>query len=526
MSEPDLAIVDLHGRIAALNADYVTAPPLVDPREARVNDLYYARSDRRLYVIFADSYVFYSDDSLHTLREVREVNYEGGALVPRSRQSIDMIVDTMDDSVLLVGRDRRGNGGAESGVVWRKPRGAPGFFRHDAVTPAWRTTKLGNIAAGFFGADRRRLVAFGIYPTDDARLYFSLDDGLTWRAQPMGEYFMHHVHEVYLPRRANSSRTARLWATGGDDPSGERSGLVSFDSLGADGALGPGRRAFRERPGFRIVGLTGNGTHVFAGNESVAGGVLRLHDNDESAAAQDFEVVLGKSRHDYHQFRSMVATHDGVLVSGTDSYGYTGDTVRADSGGHLYVSNNDGASFVEIPLGARWVTSIAYDDAFFWIATSASSEAGPDFSDMRASLLRLRKPSPYTLLAAPYVSKVLVADSSPLYRKAGFPTFPSPSLAPGERTFRVDMSAYDQLGVFVDSSGPGTLVLEGLAFQNWQLDEDPWHDVRTITLPGPTRKVFEIAGADRLYRHYRLRNAGTEAIAMRWLAVVGRRTRA
>ena len=115
--------------------------------------------------------------------------------------------------------------------------------------------------------------------------------------------------------------------------------------------------ALRERPGYRLVGLAGDGKHVYIGNESLSGGMLRILDNAQSIALHDFEYVLGKHRHDYHQFRSMVATADGLLAAATDSYAFTGDTIRADSGGFLYVSNDGGASFREISLGMKWVTA-------------------------------------------------------------------------------------------------------------------------------------------------------------------------
>jgi hypothetical protein len=81
----------------------------------------------------------------------------------------------------------------------------------------------------------------------------------------------------------------------------------------------------------------GNGKHVFIGNESLAGGKLTIQDSEESIDNGDFEYVLGKFRHYYHQFRALLATPDVILISGSSSYGYVGDTVRADSGGYQYI---------------------------------------------------------------------------------------------------------------------------------------------------------------------------------------------
>jgi hypothetical protein len=228
--------------------------------------------------------------------------------------------------------------------------------------------------------------------------------------------------------------------TGGDDPTGARSGVMCFESLDDDGSLGGARWVFPETPGYRLVGLQGNGKHVFVGNESVAGGVIKIQDNVESIEARDFEYALGKARHDYHQFNALLATRDGLLVSGTSSYRSIGDSVRADSGGYLYVSADEGASYREIALGDTWVQGIADDGAFLWIAASSSRDSSPDISSHRLQLLRLRRPSPGEPLAMPFVAKVVMLDSSRFYQFARYADHPRATLAPGERTLRVDLS--------------------------------------------------------------------------------------
>jgi hypothetical protein len=517
-----LASVDLTRLMIALDARYLSTELVPDPYVMRVTGLAFAPAAGRLYVIYAGSYLFYSDDGLRSLHAVSEVNTVGPDPIPGPLQAIDAIVETVEGTLLLAGSDRR-DGGEPLGVVWRKPRGAHGFQRRVITEPAWRTSPSVKLTAGFFGPTHARMIALSIYAPEDAHLYFSLDDGLTWRRQAMAEHFLLHVHDVYLPPSVEPSRVARLWVTGGDDPTGARSGVMCFESLDADGNLGGARWAFRESPGYRLVSLHGNGKHVFVGNESVAGGVIKIQDNLESIAARDFEYTLGKARHDYHQFNALLATRDGLLVAGTSSYRATGDTVRADSGGYLYVSADEGATYREVALGDTWVQAIADDGSVLWIAASSSRDNTPDVSRHRFQLLRLPRPSPGEPLAMPFVAKVVLLDSSRFYQVAGYADHPRPTLAPGERTLRVDLSAWGSIVVAAETFGPGTLAVEGLPFQNWRLEDHPWRDVATLVFEGAGRGEVALGDGARHNRWFRVRNAGPEPLQVSSLAFLGRR---
>lgn len=527
----DFEPIDIYDKLAALNPAYLSASQFSDPYTVRINSLYFAPSDRRLYLIVADAYVFSSSDGLATLEEVREINYCARVLVPQAQQSIDAMVETMDGTILFVGRDRRQEAAAnpeanpvgETGIVWRKPRFSQTFRRREITNPAWATSKSSRLTAGFFGTAHAKMLALGIYGDADAHFYYSFDDGLTWRRQSLAEHFALHVHEIYLPPSVHPVRKARLWLTGGDDPSGERSGVICFDSVEADGRLGGLQKVFNEIPGYRVVGLHGNGKHVFIGNESLAGGLLKLQDNQESIDNRDFEYVLGKTRHDYHQFHALLATSDGLLVSGSSSYGYAGDTVRADSGGYLYLSNNEGATFIEIPLGARWLTSITYDGNCFWFATSANRDYGPDVAQERLRVYRLRKPSPYAELATPYIAKVLICDTSGFYEFAGYSSHPSASLAPGERTPRVDMTSYRTVVLAVETLAAGKLALEAVPFYTWRLQDNPWYEALTLDFAGPERRELLLPETVLHNKYLRVRNAGESPLTLRFLAFLGKR---
>jgi hypothetical protein len=521
-----------HPAAASRPIEWVDVGRKIDPRfleprhagpsaEARIHALAWSAADGRLYVVIADAFVFWSDDDGRHWHEVPEVDRDqAGDPLERGLQQVDAIVDTLAGSVLLIGRDRRD--GTERGIVWRKPRGAEAFARIVAAESAWATTKGGNAAAGYVGFPLREAVALSVYETP-AHFWYSLDDGQSWRRQELAAQFALHVHEVYLPRAANAARAARLWVSGGDDPSGRGSGVLVFDSVGADGALGEPRWALREAPGYRLVGLAGDGKHVYVGNESLAGGMLRILDNAQSIERGDFEYVLGKQRHDYHQFRSMAVTRDGILAAATDSYAYVSDTIRADSGGFLYVSNDGGASFAEISLGMKWITALVHDGRAFWIAGGMNREYGGDTSDLRLSLCRVPKPGPWERLGGDYCAKAVIVDSSAFYAMAGFASHPHPLLEPGGRSFRADLSPYRSIVVEAEAYQPGRLVVEALPFSTWHPDEDAWRDVATLELDAPGRRALLLPPLASHHRWFRVRNAGPDPLPLRRVAFIGRR---
>lgn len=515
------SLLDLRKLLVQLNPNYLSSS-VVGPRYTdRIQTLYYAASLDTLFVVIGERFVFAIDErAASPLREIAEVNYLAGQLVPAGRQYVDSIVETLSGTVLLIGRDNRD--GVERGVVWRREPDDEKFRRASVSSVAWQSSKAGNAAAGFFGCDREELVAIAPYASP-AHIYTSRDDGLTWRHHTLGHLFADHAHEVYLPRAVHPNRCARLWVTGGDDPSGERSGLVYFDGFKADGDLGEGRFAFRERPGYRLVGLAGNGREIYVGNESLAGGVLKLQDNEQSILAGDFEYVLAKSRHDYHQMRSLVATPDGLLVSGTDSYGHVGDNIRADSGGYLYVSTDEGASCRTIPLGAKWITGIAYDGRAFWVATSMGREEGGDFSSMRLTLMRIEKPSVLSATSDDFVVKLLIADSSEFYRAAGYASHPAPVLGVGEATLRVDMAPFRSIALLVESRGRAELAIESIPFRDWDPRAELWSEVQRVVMRRAGRHQALVPSVGGMSRFFRVRNVGRSAALLRQLAFIGRK---
>jgi len=514
-----IELIDLHPKIARLNPDYFRDEVTGGLYQSRLQNVHFATSDGLLYLLYANAFVFTSSDGCRTLQEVREINYRGDQLVTAASQSVDAVVDTMRRTVLLLGTDERD--GRRRGVAWRKESGQAEFTRSAVTDEPWLISKAGNASAGFFGRQSMDMVAVSMY-VPGAHFYFSVDDGHSWRKQDLSDVFAEHVHEVYLPRSTTPGRPARLWVTGGDDPSGERSGVICYDTWSNQGGLGEFRFVLRERSGYRLVAISGNGKHVYIGNESVAGGVLKILDNQEALDASDFEYVLGKNRHDYHQFRSLLATLDGFLVSATDSYNFVGDSVRADSGGYIYISNDDGASFREIPLAAKWVTGLTCDGRSFWATVSTYRENGVDTSENRFTVLRIPKPSSVTPLMDPYCVKAVVVDSSAFYEMARYKDHPRASLDPGERTFRVDLSKYRTISVTIDAWGPASLVVEALPFYNWSLAENRWIDVERIVVERAGIQQVMLSDAASHNRFFRIRNDGKKPAEFRSIAFVGK----
>src|SRR5207244_9192640 len=111
-------------------------------------------------------------------------------------------------------------------------------------------------------------------------------------------------------------------------------------------------------------------------------------------------------------------------------------------------------------------------------------EYGPDACELGMTLLRVPKPPAFDALSGPYCAKAVIVDSSAFYAMAGYSDHPRASLAPGERTFRVDLSPFASIVVDVEAVGAATLAVEALPFQNWHPEEDAWRDVATLTTTG------------------------------------------
>lgn len=519
MTLSPLEAIPLDDAVARIDPTYMRTSE--DPFGVRINDLCAIR-DGRCFVIIGGKWLFVTTDGFATLDEVPEINRVGDHLAHATEQSLDAIVETMDGTILLVGRDCRGRAAEPLGVVWRLPRGGRTFERRQVADPPWLSGRGGNISAGLLGRDRVNAVAFTVYAPGEPHFHLSTDDGESWRRVSAAGLFREHVHEVYLPRAAGPTRPARLWLSGGDDPSGEGSGVICADGVTAEGTLEQVRWALRERPGFRFVSLAGDGKHVFVGNESLAGGVVKIADNVESIEAGDAELVLGKSRHDYHQFRTLLATPDGLLASGSSSYEYTGDTVRADAGGVLYLSTDQGITWAELLLGARWVTTLACHGPDLLAAACAGRDTGPDPSERRLTVLRVARPSPWQPLGPALQVRVLAADSSEFYRLAGYPTHPQPVLAPGEVTWRVDVSNARSLRLLCETRGAGHLRVEALPFATWRLADNPWREVASLALPEAGRYDLTLPEAAYHARWLRLSNVGTSPLPVSLLALVAR----
>lgn len=503
---------DLESQIRAINDDYVNS---TTRQSRRLHNITYARSWGRIYFVM-NRFLFWTDDGFATINDVPEINrYYEDRPIPQGRQGLIHVIETIDGTILVIAKDWRKTDPSsnsdyspqENSVVWRMEKGASTFTRTVISTDWVWDTPEGNITSGYFGNQPERMIAFGTYTRI---FYYSVDDGLTWQTHNMSDYANNHVHSLYLPRTIDVL-PCRLWATTGDDPTGNKGGVLYADTW-EDDEIGGWTWAFRERPGYRLVGITGNTKRIFVGNESMAGGILSIGADNTSVAEGLWEYGLCRHRLDFHQFKSMIATDDGYLFTATDSYN-TGNTPHRSQGGVIYISPDFGATFSEVQLLAdHWVTSATYDgEYFYWVG----GRVGPSFN-----VFRVAKPPMYSKHIPPYVAKSVMVDNGLGNVRL--------SLLPGESTPVVDMSAWSSIKLSVRTQGPGVLRVQASPFYTdpyWRsqgTDIEGWYDVDVLrfTRPGLQEVVLSPEASHNML--FRVLNSTDEPVLIRHIIWTGK----
>jgi hypothetical protein len=85
------------------------------------------------------------------------------------------------------------------------------------------------------------------------------------------------------------------------------------------------------------------------------------------------------------------------------------------------------------------------------------------------------------------------------------------------------MSCWNSVAVDVETISAARLVVEGLPFATWSLEQDAWHDVAEIACAACERQVTTLSPAAMANRHFRLRNAGDAPALLRSAVFIGRR---
>lgn len=472
-----------------------------------ISDIYYARTEKRTYFILNRIYAFYTDDDFETVNEIEEINKWFGDLVSTARQRINYMTETMEKTMMFVGISWRKTDeenptsatdwSAENrGFVWRKEKGNSDFVAKAVQTPRWNDSSTSCIDAGYIGDDVP-IVAFTNYTKE---LWYSLDDGHTWDVFVFSQ-LRDHFHEVYINKAPHKGRgKGRLWAATGDDFNAienENSGVVVWDTLDHEDkiTLNNCKWVFKDRPGYRIVGITGNFNHVYGGNEASAGGMLKIAQNDHSIDDKEWEYCLGRNRFDFHQFRTVIATDDGLLFSATDSYARA-ETRHKSHGGYIYISQDEGATFREIPImSTGWVTSATYTgDAFYFV--------GDRLDTQNLNVFKLTKQDILSYPRQNYIAKSPFVEngdgSTPLTLKVNDWYKPI-----------VDMSDYDDINVLIETQGKGVVEIQASKFYtdpNWhsQGDTEGWQTIRRIKFNRPERKDIHLTDSDRHHKLYRV----------------------
>jgi hypothetical protein len=508
MSDLVIERIDLEPKLKDLSAYYTLGSRL------RTNVMYYAQKHNRLYFITGGCYLFYTDNNFETINPVAEINtYYDTTIMNTSYQNIAGIVESVDGTLIIIGKDYRKTSptsptdynATEQGVIWRKPISSSTFTRTIVKTTAWSLPDNCTVASGYFGSSYAKMIAFTNYTKI---LYYSIDDGLNWLELDMSAYAYLHIHAVYLPKRVYKPQPARIWFTIGDDWTGAKAGIFYADTLDGSNNITNIVQAYAERPGYRLVALTGTARKMFFGNESGAGGIMSISNDTYSITNKLFEYTLGRNRLDFHQFNALLATDDGVLLAATDSYPAL-STPHKSHGGYVYISNNEGATFIEIPLLEIFdIAQATYDGSNFWIIGATQISEPNMFSMM---VYKIPKPSPYDTLRTPYIVKSPIVDINNTIKA---------KLKAGEYSLFVDLADYKSIVMSVETLESGILRLQASPFRtdpNWtdQGDITGWHDVMTIKFNGAERKDITLPKEITHNRLFRVYNPSASELKMK-----------
>lgn len=483
----------------------------------KVSDVFYSKVDKRVYFTLGNVYLFYTEDNFATIKEVSEVNeYYNAIPIGASNQKIVQMTESVDGTLILIAKDFRKPAPAsssdydatEKGVVWRKPKGTTPFTRTVVNDPAWNIHENGNISSGYFGVNHIKMVAFTSY---DQILNYSLDDGLTWLSQDFTAY-SHHLHGVYLPKYEFGGHKAKMWLAIGDDFTGQIAGIMHLDTLNGDNTMAGHTWAFRERPGYRLVGITGTRKRMYFGGESSAGGILSISNDDYSIANNLWEYKLGRNRMDFHQFRSLLVTDDGLLFSVTDSYA-AANTPHKNQGGYAYLSQDDGATFVEFPInGGRFTRGAAYNGDYFYFG---SNEVDSEKTNSPMIMYQLAKPTT-VLPPNKYIVKSIYVSND-----AGTVKLPGNGVS-----IMVDLAAYTQIKVSIETATAGRIKIQAAPFYvdpAWtpQGDIKGWQDITSVSFSGAERKDIILPKESCYNRLFRVVNATGTEIQFKHLMFIG-----
>lgn len=507
---------DLYVKIKTINPNYITNL-ISQGTLLGISDIYYAPRGQRIYFIIGEIYLFYTDDDFETIHDVPEVNtYFDTTPIITGRQGIKYMVETMDDTMIVVGKDWKKASPAsttdwatvEHNVVYRKTAGSSTFTRVELTGTLWTTTVSSKIDAGYLGAGLTKIIAFTNYTKS---LYFSTDDGLTWATQDMSAYVLSHIHTLCITKVNNPNN--KMWLTFGDDYTGAKGGIYYIDSI-TGSTLAVPVQAFAERQGYRLVPIACNTKMIVAGNESGCGGLLAISNDTISITNKAWEYLNGRNNLDYHNFRALMITPDNLIVSGT--YGYDG-TPQQTSGGYIHITDDEGVTYQRIAINhGTSITNMTCSKDNIWAI-------GSIHYPNKNPLVVFRIAKPVQIPVNPYIVK-------PVYLDNGKGAMPKLTLAAGASTPMANMSKCKTLTVSVETWGAGDVLIQATPFKTdpafggaTQADIPGWYTVASMSFRGAEQKRMLLSEQDSHNMMYRIVNKSkTDSILIKHAMFIGR----
>jgi hypothetical protein len=526
--------INIEQKINSINSAYITK--LTTNLRRNITDIYYAPKTGLIFVIVG-AYIFYSNDNLDTIIDIPEINtYYNNTPIDVLHQSLYNITESIDGTVVIIASDWRKEAPASATdwnastqfAVWRKTIVSSTFTRTVITLPGYTPgtnvlTRDSNMSAGYMGANHNKIVGFSIYSSQSDPIkgfFYSLDDGLNWLFCDMASYADHHVHSIAFDKSVYTGHASKIWVAIGDDFTGAKAGVYSADTLDGSNNITNWTQIFAERPGYRLVSIVATAKKIYCGNESASGGLLAISNDATSIANGDWEYLLGRNRLDYHQFRSLVVTDDGIICSVSDCYP-ADNKPHKGQGGYAYISTDEGASFKEISLDFYNSACVGYDGSNFYFAGQwTDGTVGTTYSVNSFIIYKLPKPTPYADLTSPFIVKSPIVDmggSNHAYIEAG------------KATPWVDMSPYKEIVVSMESLGACKLRLQASPFKtspyaNSQgTDWVGWHDIKTFEFKSAGRIRYVIPSEEAHNRYFRVFNPSNEDITAKYILFTGRK---
>ena len=182
-------------------------------------------------------------------------------------------------------------------MQYRKAVGDAEFIKTDlSIISGYTPCSVSCGKMGIFMIARSSLIVFR-----------SIDDGLNWTIYTFtNAEFKDHTHCVWA-----DSLKDFVYVSGGDDGVNGTSGVYRSTDFAT------WTQVYAEKPGERIVPITGNQRKRFFGLEGSSCGVLATYDD------VNYEMAVGRRSLSYLNFDCLIATDDGLLIGGGYQYGTT-----------------------------------------------------------------------------------------------------------------------------------------------------------------------------------------------------------